>query len=75
LKQFQLTDTAHKSGLRQFAEYQPFTPVTDIVRALLTGGTSSDHVIGALAWSVGRAVVACLWAICLYSRRHAAEPS
>jgi ABC-2 type transport system permease protein len=62
-------------GLRQFAEYQPFTPVTDTVRALLTGGTSSDHAIAALAWSVGIAVVAYLWAIRLYNRRHAVEPS
>jgi ABC-2 type transport system permease protein len=63
------------TGLRQFAEYQPFTPVTDTVRALLTGGPSSGHAIGALAWSVGIAVVAYLWAIRLYNRRHAAEPS
>jgi ABC-2 type transport system permease protein len=63
------------AGLRQFAEYQPFTPVTDTVRALLTGGRSSDSAIGALAWSVGIAVVAYLWSIRLYNRRRAAEPT
>jgi ABC-2 type transport system permease protein len=62
-------------GLRQFAEYQPFTPVTDTVRALLTGGTIGDHAIVAIAWSLGIAVVSYLWAIRLYNRRRAATPS
>ena len=33
-------------GLRQFAEYQPFTPVTETLRGLLTGtgiGTNADR--------------------------------
>jgi ABC-2 type transport system permease protein len=61
-------------GLRQFAEYQPFTPVADTVRALLTGAAIGDHAIAAIAWSVGISVVAYLWAIGLYNRRRAAEP-
>ena len=62
------------TGLRQFAEYQPFTPVTDTARGLLTGGATDGHAIAAIAWSIGIAVVAYLWAIRLYNRRRAAEP-
>lgn len=62
------------SGLRQFAEYQPFTPVADTVRRLLTGAAVGDHAIAAVAWSVGIAVVSYLWALRLYNRRRATEP-
>ena len=62
-------------GLRQFAEYQPFTPVADSVRGLLTGAAVGDHAIAAIAWSIGIAVASYLWAIRLYNRRRAAEPT
>jgi ABC-2 type transport system permease protein len=62
------------AGLRQFAEYQPFTPVADTVRGLLTGTTVGDHAIASIAWSIGISVAAYLWAIRLYNRRRAAEP-
>ena len=62
-------------GLRQFAEYQPFTPVTQTVRGLLTGGPIGGHAIVAIAWSVGIALVSYLWAIRLYNRRRAAQPN
>ncbi len=62
-------------GLRQFAEYQPFTPVADTVRGLLTGAAVGGHATSAIAWSTGIAVVAYLWAIRLYNRRRAAEPT
>jgi ABC-2 type transport system permease protein len=62
------------SGLRQFAEYQPFTPAADTVRGLLTGAPIGNHAIAAIAWSVGIAVVGYLWAMRLYNRRRAAEP-
>jgi ABC-2 type transport system permease protein len=61
-------------GLRQFAEYQPSTPVADAVRALISGSALGDHAIVAIVWSVGIATVAYLWAIRLYNRRRAAEP-
>jgi ABC-2 type transport system permease protein len=63
-----------QSGLRQFAEYQPFTPAADTVRGLLTGAAVGDHAIAAVAWSVGIAGAAYLWAMRLYNRRRAAEP-
>jgi ABC-2 type transport system permease protein len=55
--------------LRQFAEYQPFTPVTETVRGLLTGTAIHANAIGAIAWSLGIAVAAYLWAVHLYTHR------
>jgi ABC-2 type transport system permease protein len=62
------------AGLRQFAEYQPFTLVADTVRGLLTHAAIGDHAIAAMAWSIGLAVAAYLWATRLYNRRRAVEP-
>jgi ABC-2 type transport system permease protein len=61
-------------GLRQFAEYQPFTPVTQTVRGLLTGTSTGGHMAAALAWSIGIAIVCYLWSVRLYDRRRAADP-
>lgn len=60
------------TGLREFAEYQPFTPVTQTIRGLLTGGPIGAHAIAAVAWSVGIALACYLWSIRLYDRRRAA---
>lgn len=57
------------AGLRQFAEYQPFTPVTETVRHLLTGGPVAHHAIAAIAWSIGITLTAYLWSIRLYNRQ------
>lgn len=62
------------AGVRWFAEYQPFTPVTQTVRALLTGNPAGTHAIAAIAWSLGIAAVSYLWAIRLYNHRRAADP-
>jgi ABC-2 type transport system permease protein len=62
-------------GLRQFAEYQPFSPMVDGVRGLLAGTPVGDHAVIAVAWSVGIATASYLWAIRLYNRRRAADPS
>jgi ABC-2 type transport system permease protein len=56
-------------GLRQFARYQPFTPVTETLRGLLTGTHIGANAIGAVAWSVGIAVFSYMWATRLYQRR------
>jgi len=63
------------AGLRQIAEYQPFTPVTQTVRGLLTGGPVGTHAIAAIAWSVGITLASYLWALSLYNQRRAADPS
>jgi ABC-2 type transport system permease protein len=62
------------AGLRQFAEYQPFTPVTQTIRGLLVGGPVASHAIAAIAWSVGIALASYLWSLTLYDRRRAATP-
>jgi ABC-2 type transport system permease protein len=53
-------------GLRQFAEYQPFTPITETVRGLLTGTGIGTQAIAATAWSIGIAMLSYLWARHLY---------
>ena len=63
------------TGLRQFAEYQPFTPVTQTVRGLLTNNPIGTHAIVAVAWSAGIAIASCLWAVRLYNRRRATDPN
>jgi len=67
------TDTM-PPGLRQFAEYQPFTAVTQTVRGLLTDQAVGTNAIAAAAWSLGIAVVCYLWSVRLYNQRQAAEP-
>jgi ABC-2 type transport system permease protein len=54
------------AGLRQFAEFQPFTPLTETVRGLLTGTPIGINAIAAIAWSVGIAVACYFWALHLY---------
>ncbi|NED98360.1 ABC transporter permease [Phytoactinopolyspora alkaliphila] len=56
-------------GLRQFAEYQPFTPIIETVRGLLTGDPSGGDAILAVAWCVGIALVGYLWALTTFKKR------
>jgi ABC-2 type transport system permease protein len=62
------TDTM-PGGLRQFAEHQPFTPVTETVRGLLTGTAIGTHGIAAIGWSIGIAIASYVWALRLYTNR------
>jgi ABC-2 type transport system permease protein len=57
------------AGARQFAEYQPFTPIIETLRGLLTGHPSAGHAIAALAWCAGIALVGYLWAVATFGRR------
>ncbi|MBD0322109.1 MAG: ABC transporter permease [Aldersonia sp.] len=45
------------TALRWFAEYQPFTPVMETLRALLDGTDLGNNAILATAWCVGLALV------------------
>jgi ABC-2 type transport system permease protein len=56
------------TGLRWFAEYQPFTPVIETVRGLLLGTAIGNSAAIAIAWSVGIILVGYLWSRKLYSR-------
>jgi ABC-2 type transport system permease protein len=62
-------------GLRQFSQFEPFSPAVDTVRGLLTDGTVGSRAIVAVAWSLGIAAVSYLWATRLYNRRRAADPA
>jgi ABC-2 type transport system permease protein len=56
-------------GVRQFAEYQPFTPIIESVRGLLAGTPSGGYAAAALAWCAGIAIVGYLWSRATFSRR------
>lgn len=55
-------------GVRQFAEYQPFTPVTQTLRGLLAGAPIGGTWVIALAWCVGIGVAGYLWAKAAFNR-------
>jgi len=57
------------TGLQQFARYQPFTPVTETLRGLLTGTPIGPNAILAIAWSVGVTLASYAWAVHLYKHR------
>jgi ABC-2 type transport system permease protein len=56
------------AGLRWFAEHQPFTPVMDTLRGLLSGTSIGNEWIAAVAWCVGLGLVGYLWSKRLYNR-------
>jgi ABC-2 type transport system permease protein len=56
-------------GVRQFAEYQPFTPIIESVRGLLAGHPSGGYAAAALAWCAGIALVGYLWSRATFNRR------
>jgi len=56
-------------GLRQFAEYQPFTPIIETIRGLLAGVPDTGDAITAIAWCVGIALVGYLWARSTFDKR------
>jgi ABC-2 type transport system permease protein len=56
-------------GVRQFAEYQPFTPIIESLRGLLAGAPSGGYTAAALAWCAGIALVGYLWALATFRRR------
>ncbi len=55
--------------LRGFAENQPFTPIIETMRSLLTAGTAGDKVWLALAWCVGIFVVMYALSIWQYKKK------
>jgi ABC-2 type transport system permease protein len=57
------------TGLRQFAEYQPFTPIMEAIRALLSGTPVGSNVLVAAAWCAGIALAGYVWAKKRYNAR------
>jgi ABC-2 type transport system permease protein len=55
-------------GVRWFALHQPFTPVVESMRALLTGAPLGNNAYLALGWCAAVAVVGYVWARVAFSR-------
>jgi ABC-2 type transport system permease protein len=56
------------AGVRWFAEYQPFTPIIETLRALLMGTPVGDNGALAVAWCAAMALVGYLWAKARFTR-------
>jgi ABC-2 type transport system permease protein len=56
-------------GVKQFAQYQPFTPIIETLRGLLTGEPVASKAIVAVAWCVGIALVGYLWSLSTFKKR------
>ncbi|PXY26901.1 ABC transporter permease [Prauserella muralis] len=56
-------------GLREFAQYQPFTPIIETLRGLLGGSPAGSDVIVAIAWCAGIAVLGYVWASATFTKR------
>ncbi|MEU3653017.1 ABC transporter permease [Streptomyces sp. NPDC032161] len=54
-------------GLRWFAEHQPFTPMTETLRGLLSGSEIGNNAWISLAWCVGIALVGYVWSRSLFN--------
>jgi ABC-2 type transport system permease protein len=64
--------TATISGpVRWFAQNEPFTPIIDTLRGLLTGSGIGNSAIIAIAWCAGLTLAAYFWARALYNRQQA----
>ena len=61
------TDTL-PGPVRVFAEYQPFTPIIETIRGLLTGTAIGNDAIVTLAWCLAIGVVGYRWAMAVYER-------
>lgn len=59
------------TGLRWFAEHQPFTPVIDAFRGLLAGSPDGSDGLRAVGWCVVIGLAGHLWARRLYRTRAA----
>ncbi|MCL3862494.1 ABC transporter permease [Actinotalea sp. K2] len=57
------------AGVRWFAEYQPFTPIIETTRALLTGApVDTSTMLQALGWCILIASLGYVWSRSLYRR-------
>lgn len=56
-------------GVKQFAQYQPFTPIIETLRGFLNGTPQAGDAIAAVAWCVGIALVGYLWASSTFRKR------
>jgi ABC-2 type transport system permease protein len=57
------------AGVRQFAQYQPFTPINEALRGLLAGQPQASSTIIAIAWCVGIAAIGYVWSLSTFKKR------
>lgn len=57
--------------LRGFAEHQPYTPIIETLRDLLTGTAPGGALWAALAWLAGLLILGCMASALVYSRKTA----
>ena len=57
------------TGLRYFAEYQPFSPMINTLRGLLLGTPIGWSWLPALAWCAGLGLLGLAWSISVFNRR------
>ena len=58
------------AGVRQFAEYQPFTPIIETLRGLLAGEpASTSSAVQAIVWCVGIAAIGFVWSLSTFKKR------
>lgn len=58
------------AGMRWFAEYQPFTPIIETVRALLLAEPVGNEWILAVAWCAVIGIAGYAWSMWLYNRQN-----
>jgi ABC-2 type transport system permease protein len=56
------------TGIRWFAEYQPFTPIMETLRGLLMGSPIGISGLLAVAWCAVIALLGFVWSVRLYER-------
>jgi ABC-2 type transport system permease protein len=56
------------TGVRWFTAHQPFTPVVESLRALLTGAPIGNYAYLAVAWCAAIALAGYLWARAVFGR-------
>ncbi|MEU1074629.1 MULTISPECIES: ABC transporter permease [unclassified Streptomyces] len=63
-----VTPDSMPTGLRWFAEYQPFTPINETLRGLLLNTPIGNDAWLALAWCAGLALLGYLWSRSVFNR-------
>jgi ABC-2 type transport system permease protein len=56
------------AGIRQFAEYQPFSPIANALRGLMLGTPIGHDGPIAVAWCVGIAAVGYFWSMATFRK-------
>ncbi|GAA4935316.1 ABC transporter permease [Actinoplanes utahensis] len=56
-------------GVRQFAEYQPFTPIIESLRGFLNGAPQTADLVAAVAWCAVITLIGYFWASSTFRKR------